>query len=183
MRLTSTAPLVAAILLAACGGDADTDGDGAISGDEVVAEAAGAIKPQPGQYRTSIELLELDIPGMPEEMQQQMRTQMGNVVGDGGALTYCLTPEDAAANGAEQMAKNMAASDCTVTRFDVSGGTISTEMQCKDASGGTSKVAMDGQMTETRSTMTMTNDIAMPDGGRMQTKSRVTAERIGDCPA
>jgi hypothetical protein len=116
-------------------------------------------------------------------MQQQMQAQMGNVAGGAGGLTYCLTPEDAAANGAEEMAKNMAASDCTVARFDVSGGTISTEMQCKDSSGGTSKVTMDGQMSATGSTMTMTNDIAMPDGSRMQTKARVTAERIGDCPA
>jgi hypothetical protein len=183
MRLIHSAPLAAAILLAACGGDADTDGDGAISSDEVAAEAAGAIQPQPGLYRTSFELLELDIPGMPEEMQQQMQAQMGTVAGGAGGLTYCLTPEDAAANGAEEMAKNMAASDCTVARFDVSGGTISTEMQCKDSSGGTSKVTMDGQMSATGSTMTMTNDIAMPDGSRMQTKARVTAERTGDCPA
>jgi hypothetical protein len=182
MRLIHTAPLAAAILLAACGGNADTDGDGAISTDEAVAEAAGAIQPQPGQYRTSIEVLELEIPGMPEEMQRQMRTQMGNAMG-GEGLTYCLTPEDAAANGAEEMAKNMAAADCTIARFDVSGGTISSEMQCKDASGGTSKVAMEGQMSATGSTMTMTNDIALPDGNRMRSKSRVTAERIGDCPA
>ena len=68
MRLTHTLPLAAAILLAACGGDADTDGDGAVSGEEFAAEAAGAIKPQPGQYRTSYEMLEFDVPGMPESV-------------------------------------------------------------------------------------------------------------------
>ena len=42
MRLIHTAPLAAAILLAACGGDADTNGDGEAGlGEEVVAEAAG----------------------------------------------------------------------------------------------------------------------------------------------
>ena len=46
MRTIHTLPLVAAILLAACGGgEADADGDGELSGDEVAAEASGLIQP------------------------------------------------------------------------------------------------------------------------------------------
>ena len=79
-------------------------------------------------------------------------------------ITYCLTPEQAAANGAEQMAKSMAEGNCTVARFDVSGGTISSEMQCTGADGTTTKWSMDGQMTSTSSTMTMTHgdDMRVP---------------------
>lgn len=183
MRLIHTAPLAAAILLAACGGDADTNNDGTVSGEEIVAEAGGAIKPQPGQYRTTYELLEVNVPGAPEAMKQQIEAQMGGASEVARPITYCLTPEQAEANGAEQMAKNMAEGNCTVSRFDVSGGTISAEMQCKDAGGGTSHVVMDGQMTSTSSTMTMTNEMDMAGMGKMQMKARVKSERIGDCPA
>jgi len=183
MRLIHTAPLAAAILLAACGGDADTNDDGAISGEEVAAEAAGAIKPQPGQYRTTYQMLEFNVPGAPEAMKQQMQAQMGGAAEVAKPITSCLTPEQAAANGPEQMAKNMAEGNCTVARFDVSGGTISADMQCTVANGTTNHVLMDGQMTGTGSTMTMTSEMDMQSLGKVQMKTRVTSERIGDCPA
>lgn len=178
MRSIHSAPLAAAILLAACGGGADTNDDGAISGEEVVAEAAGMIRPQPGQYRTNFELLEFDVPGMPEAV----REQMGGAAEVVQPITYCLTPEEAEANGAEQMAKQMAEGDCTIARFDASGGSVSAEMECSGANGAASHVTMDGQMTATSSAMTMTAEIDM-QGQKMTTKSRVTTQRIGDCPA
>ena len=183
MRLFHSAPLVAAVLLAACSGDADTNGDGTVSSEEVAAEAESAIKPRPGQYRTSFEVLELNIPGAPVELKQQMQAQMGGEAGAARTSTYCLTPEDAAANGAEQMAKNVAQGNCTIARFDVSGGTLSAEMQCTAVNGATSHVVMDGQMTSTSSTMTMTNEMDMAGMGKMQMKIRANSERIGDCPA
>src|SRR5688572_8089304 len=183
MRLIHTAPLAAAILLAACGGDADTNNDGTMSGEEIAAEAAGAIKPQPGQYRTTYEMLEFNVPGAPEAMQQQAKAVMGGASEVAKPITYCLTPEQAGANGAEQMAKNMAGGNCTVSKFDVSGSTLSAEMQCAVANGTTSHVVMDGQMTSTNSTMTMTTETDMQTLGKVQMKTRLTSERIGDCPA
>lgn len=183
MRLIHTAPLAVAILLAACGGDADTNDDGKVSGEEAVAEAANVPKPQPGQYRTTTEILEFNIPGAPDEVKQRIQAQMGGVAEMSKPTLTCLTPEQAAQNGAEQMAKNMAEGNCTVARFDVSGGSISSEMQCTDARGGVSHVTLDGQMTATSSTMTMTNEMDMPGMGKMQIKARVSSERVGDCPA
>src|SRR6478735_5786946 len=184
MRMIHTAPLAAAILLAACsGGDADKNADGAVSRDEAVAEAASAIKPQPGQYRTTTEILEYNIPGASDEVKQRIQAQMGGPAEMSKPTLSCLTPEQAAQNGAEQMAKNMAEGNCTLARFDVSGGSISSEMQCTDANGGVSHVTLDGQMTATSSTMTMTNELDMPGLGKMQIKARVASERVGDCPA
>ena len=148
MRLIHTAPLAAAILLAACGGDADTDDDGAVSGEEVAAEAAGAIKPQPGQYRTHVRAARV------RRARRARRGEAADAGADGrrsearrSRSPICLTPEQAAANGPEQMVKNMAEGNCTIARFDVSGGTIVAEMQCTGPTGGTSHVLMDGQMT------------------------------------
>ena len=182
MRLFHTAPLAAAILLAACGGDADTDADGTVSGEEVAAEAAGAIRPLPGQYRTSYEMLEFSAPGAPEAVQQAMQAQMGGAAEVAKPTLSCLTPEQAAANGPEEMAKQIAEGNCTVARFDVSGGSVSSEMQCSGADGINTKVQMDGQMTSTSTTMTMTTEVDV-QGQKVVTKARVTSERVGDCPA
>ncbi len=180
MRLIHTAPLAAAILLAACGGDADTDG--AVSGDEIAAEAANMIQPQPGLYRTSFELLEVNVPGASDAVKQGVQAQMGGAAEVAKPITYCLTPEQAAANGAQEMAKRMAEGDCTVARFDVSGNNISTEMQCTGGGAGPTRVVMDGQMTATSSTMTQTAEMDLPGVGKIQTKTRISAERVGDCP-
>ncbi len=182
MRLINVAPLAAAILLAGCGGDADTNDDGKVTGQEAVAEAANAIQPQPGQYRTTTQLLEFNIPGASDEIKQRIQAQMGGTGEVTKPTLSCLTPEQASTNGPEEMAKKMAEGNCTVARFDVSGGSISAEMQCVDAAGGSSHVLLDGQMTSTSSTMTMTNESDLPNIGKMQMKARVTSERVGDCP-
>lgn len=181
MRLIHTAPLAVALVLAACGGDADTDGDGVVSGDEFAAEAEGAVRMQPGQYRATYEQLEFDVPGATEAMKQQMQAMMGGAAEVARPITYCLTPEDAAANGAEEMAKSMAEGDCTVSRFDVAGGAVSADMRCSGTDGVTAHVVMDGQMTSTSSTMTMTSEMDMGAMGKVRLKTRVSAERIGDC--
>ena len=184
MRLTHTLPLAAAILLAACGGggDADADGDSAVSGEEVAAEAAQAIKPEPGQYKTSYELLEFDVPGMPDAVKQQMQAQMGGAAEVARGITYCLTPEDIASQGSQQMVQNMAEGNCTFAKYDVSGGTVSADMQCTGPDGTTNHVLMEGQMTSTGSTMTMTTEQAIA-GRQVHMKTRVTSERTGDCAA
>src|SRR5688500_5415767 len=101
MRPIHALPLAAAILLAACGGDADSDGDGNVSAEEAAAEAEGMVQPLPGQYRASIELLEFDVPGMPESAKQQMQQIFAGGLAEGN--TFCMTEEDAAKNGPEEM--------------------------------------------------------------------------------
>ena len=184
MRLIHTAPLAAAILLAACGGDADTADEGnAAAGNAALAGAAGSITLQPGLYRTSFEQLGFNVPGASDAVKQQMQATMGGPAEVAKPITYCFTPEQAAANGPEEMAKKMAEGNCTVARFDVSGGSISSEMQCTGADGVTTRVVMDGQMTATSSTMTMTQEMQLPGSSKVEIKSHVTTERVGDCPA
>jgi hypothetical protein len=180
MRLIHTAPLAAAILLAACGGDADTDGSGDVSAEEVAAEASGMVQPRPGQYRASVELLEFDIPGMSETDKQQMQQIFSSGLAEGN--TFCMTEADVAENGAEQMVRSLAESDCTMNTFNVSGGTVTAEMQCLE-NGAASTVKMDGQMTAESSTMTMERTGDVPNVGQTRMKMRVTSERIGDCAA
>ena len=181
MRLIHTAPLAAAILLAACGGDADTDGDGEVSGEELAAEARGVVQPRPGQYEVSLELIDFEAPGVPDSAKQQMRDIFAS--GLAGGNTFCMTEEQAEANGAEQMVKNFAESDCTMGKFDVSGNTVVAEMQCASEGGGTSTVKMEGEMNAESSVMTMEMAQEVPNMGTTTMKMRVSSQRTGDCAA
>jgi len=181
MRILHTLPLAAAILLAACGGDADADNDGEVSADEAAAEAEGLIQPKPGQYSTSLELLEFEAPNMPPEAKQQMQQIFSSGLAEGNS--FCLTEEDAAQNGPEEMVKNLAEGDCTMNSFNVSGQTIVADMQCPGEGGGTRSVRMEGQMGAEGSTMTMSMSQDVPNIGETSMKIRVTSERTGDCAA
>ena len=179
MRPIHALPLAAAILLAACGGDADSDGDGNVSAEEAAAEAEGMVQPLPGQYRSSIELLEFDVPGMPESVKQQMQQIAVGGLAEGN--TFCMTKEQAAENGAEQMVKQLTESDCTVESFNVSGGSVVADMQCAGEGGGTGKVHMEGDMTAQGSVMTMDMEQEVPNVGQTRMKMKITSQRIGDC--
>ena len=182
MRAIHTLPLAAAILLAACGGSGETDADGdeKISGDELTAAAADMVQPRPGQYRTTAELVEFEVPGMPDEQKQMMRTMMSQ--GAAQAATTCLTPEDVEKNGARGMVQNMAEGDCEFSKFNVNGGTIDAEMQCKGAGGPAGTVKMTGTMEAEKSSMTMEFDQSLGEQ-QAHIKMRMNSERIGDCPA
>jgi hypothetical protein len=197
MRTSRLAPLAAALLLAACGGGeageeptaAVGGGDEAAAGAEAadvpgatVAVAAGRLaQPRPGEYRTTVELLGFDMPGMPEAAKRQMRAAVGSSMTQ--IRDFCLTPEEAAANGPEQMAKNLVQANCTMEKFNVTGNRIVADMACKgDAQGqGAGRMHMDGEMNAESSTMTMTMDQEMPGVGTMQMKMKAVSERTGEC--
>ena len=181
MRLVYSLPLAAAIALAACGGNADTDADGKVSAEEIAAASEGMVQPRPGQYRASLELLEFEAPGLPEGAKEQMQQIFASGLAEGNS--FCMTEEDVAKDGAEEMVKNLAESDCTMNAFNVSGGNVTADMQCPAEGGGTSTVKMDGTMTAEGSVMTMDMSQEVPNMGATRMKMRVTSQRIGDCAA
>jgi hypothetical protein len=183
MRSVHWLPIAAAAaLLAGCNRDnADADGDGSLTTGEVVAEAGTLLQPRPGQYSTKVELLEFDAPGLPAGVKDQMQQVFAG--GSAQDSTFCMTEADAAENGAEQMVKNLAKSDCDMKRFDVSGNTVVADMQCAGQGGAVNRVQMNGEMTPESSimTMTMTMNQEMANLGAVTMKMRVASQRIGDC--
>ena len=139
------------------------------------------IRPRPGQYSASVELLEFDIPGMSESDKQQMQQIFSSGLAEGN--TFCMTEADVAENGAEQMVRNLAESDCTMNSFDVSGNNVTADMQCAGEGGATSTVKMAGTMTAENSTMTMDMSQDVPNVGATKMKMRVSSQRIGECSA
>ncbi len=171
-------PLVAVSLsLAACGSDTPESGDGDGLSMEEVADRAqnAAIKPAPGQYRLTTEVLEVDIPGAPPEAVQMMRGMM-----DGQSQEYCLT-QDQVDQGFEQMARQGQDENCTFERFDINGGDIDAKMSCNVPGEGQMTMTMTGSGTSTSSVMDMTMQGNMTGMGESTIRMKTSHERIGDC--
>ena len=178
MRL-SLVTLAGTLALAACGSpDPDTDGDGKISMEEAQAsmEASGAVRPQPGQYRASVELLEFDAPGAPPNAKEMMQGMFQRT------FEYCLTPEEAE-KGFEEMAKTSQNGDCSFETFEADGNDMDAVMVCSGTGMGEMRVTLDGTGNETSSEMTMSmqGDFAGQGEGSMTMQTK--HERIGDCPS
>ncbi|MDG6077593.1 DUF3617 domain-containing protein [Erythrobacter litoralis] len=160
----------------AIGGSAS---DGAPIGmEEAARRAEGIVKPQPGQYRATVQVLDISLPGAPPQVMQQME-QMRKA----GAQTreYCLTPEQAN-KGFEEMIKQANSDDaCTFSKFEAEGGKIDAVMNCSRPGQGSGRMVMQGTGSRTSSNMTMTMNIEAPGGNQMTMKMRSQQERIGDC--
>ena len=174
-----SATLAASLVLTACGSsDPDTDGDGTISMEEAQAsmEASGAVKPQPGQYRASVELVDFQVPGAPPNAKDMMQGMFQR------SFEYCLTPEDAE-NGFEEMARSSQDGDCSFESFEANGNDIDAVMVCSGTGMGNMRVTLDGSGSETSSVMTMSMQGNMGGQGEGSMTMRTRHERIGDCPA
>ena len=174
--------LCPAIVLAACGGSgADADGDGEITAEEAVTEASGMVKPRPGQYSSSVELVDFDLPGADPQQVAAMRGMMEGV----GRQThsFCLT-EAEADEGFRKMAENMQNGDCTIEEFDASVSKIDAQMTCNTEQGAASvKLTGTGTAESSEMTMDMSQTSDMIPGGEMQMVMKVTNRRTGECEA
>lgn len=163
-----------ALTIASCG-DADSAASGEkISGAEGAERASTAVQPQAGQYRATMEVLEVSIPGAPASATDMMKKAMG-----GHVVEYCLKPEDAK-QGYEKMAKQSQKGDCTFSKFNVIGGKIDAEMTCQ-AQNGAMTMMLDGTATPTKSVMNMTMTGNMSGTGQSTIRMKTTHERVGDC--
>lgn len=178
MRYSIILPLAAALALTACGDSAEESGEGASPAD-VADEMADGPQPLPGQYTTSTEILEFNVPGMTEDMRAMMQSAMAEGASEGAS--YCLTAEDAATSR-QDMIKSMTESDCTVQRFDVSGGNIDAALQCPTGTEGISgDVTMTGTMAEDGADMQMSFKTQVPELGEATIRMRMLSQRVGDC--
>lgn len=179
MRKTIVLPLVAAFVLAGCGGGNDdpaaTEGSDTAAGSPVVAKG-DAIKVNPGLYRLSTEILEITIPGMPADIAKQTANSMAAST----SVTQCITEAEA-----EQATKDMVGKQgqtpggsCSFKKYEVSGSSIDTEMTCSGAQGESGTIKTKGTIGPNG--MDVVAEAEFPG---MKTKTRVKTERVGDCPA
>ncbi len=150
--------------------------------EEVKQEAAKLERPQPGQYKQTVEVQELEVPGMPKEAADQMKAMMQTAQ----VREFCLTPADAE-KGYRDMFNDVGkqGEQCTYTRFDVNGGKLDAQMDCKAAQGGTGVIKLNGSVSESGSDVTMTMNATGGQApmGTMNMKMHMTTQRMGDCPS
>ncbi|WP_176484589.1 DUF3617 domain-containing protein [Sphingomonas spermidinifaciens] len=181
--------LIALVSLAGCGGESTREsaartGEIDVSNasvEEVAAQtkAAGAqMRFDPGQWRTTIEVIEAEVPGLPPQMAEVMKKQMLQK----STVSSCMTPEQAANPNEDLFAGK--SGNCRFDRFTMKDGKVDAAMTCAgDGSGaGAAKILMTGTFDKTR--FEMENRIEATGAGArqaMKMRSRVTGERTGDC--
>lgn len=167
------------VALVACGGSGQNEGADngeAVSMAEAVDQArSGQMRPEPGQYTATIEVLDVQIPGAPEGAAEMMRGMMSTTT-----TRYCLTQEDVE-KGFENMVRQSQDGDCTFERFDVNGGTFDGRMVCNVQGQGTMTMTMHGEGTPTSSTVDMTMNGDIGGMGQSTIRMRAKHERVGDC--
>jgi Protein of unknown function (DUF3617) len=180
MRYSHILPIAALLVLGACSSSEDAADAGGSEAEEMAAAAEDGPTPQAGQYRTTMELLEISVPDAPPEMAQALQQGFGQ--GAQEANTYCVTPEQAAqSTSREEVLKNLADSNCTVDRYDQSGGRIDAALTCAGDGMMSGEVLLTGTMTETGSDMEMSFKMQVPQAGEATMRMHMVSERIGDC--
>ena len=155
----------AVLLLAACGG--------AGGGDSVAL--------QPGQWETSVQFTEVDIPGAPPEAVNQMRQAIARPQ----TRSECITPEQAA-NPTGNMV-SAGAGNCQFTESTFENGNINVQGTCEQAGAGTATVSMEGSYTPTTMEAEITSEVQAPAGAAADGPQSVrmsgtfTSRRTGEC--
>ena len=155
---------------AAAGGNAAT----AAGGDAGTAGAA-MVEMRPGQWETTIEVLRLNmanVPGMPAGMTQPLPPPT--------TVRSCVTPEQARRPNADMFAGGNQAG-CTYENFSMTGGRIQGVVTC-NSSGTTVRSTFNGSFGAESMQVDSESQVSA-NGVTVDTASRVTGRRLGDCPA
>lgn len=169
-----------AALLAACG-EKPANETAAIAptdsmSQEEVKQAVGKASIKPGEWRSSFTLEKIDLSAMPgasAQMEDQMKRMMSRT-----DIKHCVTPEEAENPGGD-MFSGQEDKNCAYKGFDMSGGRIAGQVECKSEEG-VMNATMSG--THTADSYDMTMDMKMtggPDGMAMAMKARTQGKWVG----
>lgn len=178
MNRTILAPLTM-LALAACNNQPSVSLTNA-SGEEVakaVAESGGggAAVLRAGQWETTAEVLEAEIPGIPAAARDQMTKSQIKTT------SYCMTPEEAKAPKGDFLSGE-SGGNCTYSNFTMAGGRIESTMRCTGPDGSESAVV---EMNGTFTPEAIAAESSMTMGGErgMKMRVKIASKRVGDCPS
>jgi|tagenome__1003787_1003787.scaffolds.fasta_scaffold20563996_2 hypothetical protein len=178
---TATLLIACALPLAAC-----NKGPAVDEKDASVAEVAAKVRQnagdqsfvRPGLWESKVTIEKFDVPGMPPEMAQRMKTMMAENQEHG--FQNCLTAEDVKRPKEDFFAgKN---NQCRYEHFTMGGGKIDAAMQCGGKDGGTQVMQMAGTYSPDSYQMQTAMKLSGAGAqGGMNMSMRVEAQRIGEC--
>ncbi|MBB4640941.1 DUF3617 domain-containing protein [Rhizorhapis suberifaciens] len=165
------------LLLSACGKGQD---NGTPMSADDVAKKVQAVKLTPGQWETTVQILDVKMEGLPEGAPTGM---MNNMIGTKTTVKSCISREQAEKPNADFLAAQKNA-NCSYSSFDMTGGLIKAAMTCKGKNQpGELKMNMTGKYGADSYEMNQeTNMSGFQKGMSMAMKSKVTGRHIGNCP-
>ncbi len=182
----------AALALAACGGADSTEETAAATGEvsvtnataeQVAAQVQAARTRNPmqaGQWEQQLEIVSVELPGVPEGPQRTMAEQMANA----GARTVnrCVTEEEA--NRVNLDALGGVGRNCFYHRLRIADGEIDARFTCTTPGGDTVESTMDGKLAGDEMDLTIDSSTELANTpGSIDMKLRISGRRTGDCPA
>lgn len=154
------------------------------------AEVAKAIKDsgatrtmvRPGNWSSTVSILEMNSPGMPPELQQKMKATLGQP----RTVEACLTADQV--DNPERMIGNVPAS-CRYDRYTMGNGKIDGKMRC-ETNGMVQEMGVSGTYSDDQYSLIIDNKTTVPanavagqPAGNMAMKMKVDSRRIGECDA
>jgi len=144
-------------------------------------QATGAAQSfvRPGLWQSKITIEQLEMPGMPPDMAQRMKTMMADRQTQD--FETCLTADDVARPKEDFFAGGN--NSCRYEHFTMGDGKIDAVMHCgKDQ--GTQTMKMAGTYSPDSYALRMANSFQSSNAQpAMQMQMRVDAHRVGECPA
>lgn len=136
------------------------------------ASASAARGIQPGQYRSTVTMLEMNLPGIESQGVDTTPTVSEN----------CVTSSDIVNFAEGSTAGGNSGETCAQNSMTVADGRIHGETSCTGPNG-TRTLQIDGTYSPTRIDMEISSNTDMPGVGASTMRMRMASERIGDCPA
>lgn len=166
MRLRTLAIIGLTCGLAACSPPAQAPGADAGGG-------AMVSSIEPGQYRTTVTMLEMTIPGVDSTNINMQPTTTED----------CVTTSDVNEFTQGSMVNADSGETCTQNSMNSSGGRIQGEATCT-GENGTRTMQINGSYTSNHVEMEINSTNDMPGGaGQMTQRMRIVTDRIGECAA
>lgn len=140
---------------------------GVMSGDTMI---------QPGIWRSKVNVLEMNIPGIPAQYAEKMKQSMAEHRNE--ASSHCVKPEDVKKPKEDFFGADKS---CRYDHFTMGGGKIDVQMTCKEEES-TQTSTMTGSYTPTSYSMDVSS--TGTGSGRengMTMKMHVDATRVGEC--
>jgi hypothetical protein len=141
--------------------------------------SAGQSFVDPGKWQTKVTVLDVDIPGMPPQMAQQMKQSMATMKEH--SFDSCLTEADVKRPKEGFFAGNN--NNCRYDHFTMSDGKIDAALRCEGKPTGTMTMTINGTYSHDSWEATTAMDVSGGTEGGMKMRSRSESRRVGECTA
>lgn len=165
-KFLTVAAIGAALALGGCG-----------KSDDTATSSTGTVKREAGNWKTDVKLVKFEMPGVPDNVKDQMSKQLAAASG----TEQCLTQEQADKEDVAGALSKGYGEACTWNKNQIGSGKIDVAGTCTQ---GAQKVelALAGTVDAKKTDILVTSKGKSPmGGGDMEMQMQVTSTNIGPC--